>query len=440
MSANRTKEDDGLLGRWALVRQDERRDVLLAAAYFFLVLASYFVLKPLRDQLGVAGGVKNLKYLWTATLIGSGAASALFAALTSRFPRRVFVPIANHLCAATLIAFFIGFGAVEGEAKTWLARVFYVWLAVYAVFSVSVFWGFVVDVFGLNQARRLFGLIGIGGTLGAIAGPYATEKLATRIDLNWLFVVSAVLVELAVVCAALLGRRADRRATAASATARHEVPLSGNAWTGWKLVVGSKYLQGVATYTFLFGVVQTFITFQQNYIVEQAISGAVERTEYFASVEKYAQSLTLVVQLFLTARILRWIGFGGALIALPLIGGLGFAALGSAHMIGGATLGVVTLFWVLFRAFNNSTMKAAREALYVTTSREEKYKAKNVNDTFVFRAGDLLAAWGFDALKNALSHSLAGAAFAALPAAALWGAVGAWLGREEKRRERTPPS
>jgi AAA family ATP:ADP antiporter len=276
----------------------------------------------------------------------------------------------------------------------------------------------------------VFGLVAVGGTLGAIAGTAITGSVARTGLAAWLIIPAALLIETAVRCANALAHRVATTSASSSATGAHAhaaaLPLGGAAFDGLTLVARSPYLLAIAIYTFAFGVVQTFLTFQQNHIVEATLAAGEERTAYFAWTENAAQSLTLLVQLFVTGALLRRVGVVGGLLVLPVVGVLGFAALGAAHVGNASALALVTAFWVLWRGLNHATMRPSREALYVPTRREEKFKAKSFTDTFAFRGGDLAGAWSFNAF------TLASAAFAAIPLAAAWGVLGFWLGRRQR--------
>lgn len=437
MSAREPNDDaaPGLLGRVLMVRREERGIVLLAILYFFLVLASYQVLRPIREQMGIAGGTSNLKYLWTFTLAGSAVASALFAKLSSAVPRRRFLPITYRVCAVCILAFGGLLTQLEGEARIRLGYVFYVWLAVYAFFGVSVFWSFMADIFGLGQARRLFGTFAIGGTLGALLGASINSFLVVRIGVPWLFVVAAGMLELCVWCIGPLARRA---ASATESAPEEDSRLGGGALEGWKLISRSSYLANIALFTFLFYFVQTFAVRQQADIVTAEVIGRELQTRYYANVDIAQQSLTLFVQLFVTGRVMKALGVIGGLTMLPVICVGGFLALASAHAGAAPSLAVVTVFLVLLKGLSHAAMRPAREALFVLATRREKYQAKSVNDTFVARGGDLGAAWVYDGIKVVLDGSLRGLAFAALPLAMTWAAVAFWLGVRNRRMTREP--
>jgi ATP:ADP antiporter, AAA family len=419
-----------LLGSFLMVRREERGAVVLAIVYFFLILASYQVLRPIREQMGIAEGTSKLKYLWTFTLAGTAIASALFAKLSSAVPRRRFLPITYRVCAVCILVFGGLLTQLEGAAQVWLGYVFYVWLAVYALFGVSVFWSFMTDAFGLQQARRLFGTFAVGGTLGAMLGTRITDFLVVRVHVAWLFLIAAALIEMAVWCIGPLARRAQ----SAGPQPAEDEGLGGGAWEGWKLIGRSSYLANIALFTFLFYFVQTFAVRQQADIVYAEVIGREAQTQYYADVDFAQQSVTLLVQLFVTGRVMKALGVIGGLIMLPLICVGGFLALASAHEGAAPALVVVTVFLVLLKGLNHAAMRPAREALFVLSSRREKYQAKSVNDVFVARAGDLGAVWSYDKIfLPLLEGSMRGVSLVAIPFSILWAGIAIWLGVRNNR-------
>lgn len=418
----RVEDEPTFLDRLLSVRREERAPVLLGVATFFCILFAIFLLRPLRDEMGLRSGARNLKYLWVFTLVGTMAASVAFAAVCSRFSRREFMARTWRGVALTWLAFLPLSFANSGALGVNVGRVFYVVHAVSNVFVVSLYWAQAADLFTPGRAKRLFGLIAVGGTLGAMAGSAATGLAASSELAIWMIVPAALLMELAV---RLSRAQAARTPHEEHAMTRADLPLGGDAFEGLRLIAARPYLAGIALFTLLFGVVQTFFTLQQNHIVEAVIPKGDARTEYFAWTENAAQTLTLLVQLFVTGRLMSRLGVGGALLVLPVIGVIGFSALWTAHTQQLGALGIVTACVIAWRGLSHSTQRPAREALYVTTERVEKYKAKSFTDTFAFRGGDLAGAFGFDVF------TLSAAALAGAPLALAWGGLGLWLARRQ---------
>jgi ATP:ADP antiporter, AAA family len=415
-----------LLQRAVDIRPEEVSLTFLSAAYFFLVLTSYYIIRPIRDEMGVAGGVENLAWLFTGTLAGTLMVHPLFTWVVSRYPRKQFIPIAYRFFAANLVLFFFVFRWVPEGGFVWVGRIFFNWTSVFNLFVVSVFWAFMADIFRSEQGKRLFGFIGVGGTLGAILGSGVTAFLAEALGPVNLLLLSALFLELALQCVRAIGGRVT--VTGLRSPEDEEVALGGTVWAGVTAAARSPYLLGIILFMLLFTFSSTAMYFQQARIVSLDFVDAGSRTAFFARIDLMVNVLTLVTQVFLTGRIIKWLGLGVALAVLPLVTMVGFGWLGAAP-----TLGVLMVVQVLRRGWNYGLMKPAMEALYTVLPREEKYKAKNLIDTFVYRAGDQLGAWSYNGL---LSMGLGVAALALLnvPVAGIWLGVGLGLGWAHRKR------
>jgi AAA family ATP:ADP antiporter len=421
------------------VRAREGAALAWSCAYFFFVLSAYYVIRPIRDEMGVAGGVENLAWLFTATLGGMLAVHPLFGALVARLPRRRFVPLVYRFFIANLVAFFLLFRAADAAQAVWIGRVFFVWTSVFNLFVVSVFWSLVTDLYAPGQSQRLFGLVAVGGTAGAILGSSITAGLVHLLGPTNLLLVSALLLEIAARAARALDGQHEALAAAAreadeSEAAPAEGVIGGGTLDGIRDVARSPYLLGVSGLLLLFTITSTFLYFEQAAIVGRALERAA-RTRLFADMDLAVNALTLVTQVFLTGRLLRWLGVGLGLAVVPLLSALGFAVLGTAPAVA-----VLVAVQVLRRAANFAIQRPAREVLYTVLPRTEKYKAKNFNDTFVYRLGDQLGAWSYTAVAW-VGLGLSGLAFTMVPVSALWLVLALWLGRCYRRRlHASPPS
>jgi AAA family ATP:ADP antiporter len=411
------------------VRPDETAALGWAGLYFFGLLAGYFIIRPLREEMGVAGGVGNLPWLFTGTLVAMLLVHPPFAALVARLPRSRFVPITNRFFVVNLLVFYLLLHVLDSAERIWLGRVFFVWTSVFNLFVVSVFWGVMADTFSPSQGRRLFGFIAMGGTLGGLAGSTLTAELAPRLGITNLLLVSAVLLELATHAAGRLVARAPARAqpgTSPAATPAGPDPvIGGSVLAGVTHVARSPYLLGICLYMLLFTIGSTILYFQQAQFAS-AMTDSGERTAFFARIEQAVQLITVCTQAFLTGRVIKYLGIAGTLALLPALSAVGFLALGLAHAVG-----VFVVFQVVRRAGEFAVAKPAREVLYTVVSREDKYKAKNLIDTFVYRAGDQVGAWSYAFIAMA-GMSAAGIALLAAPLAAVWLAVAVWLGRRHE--------
>jgi len=414
----------GILNRIVAVEEDEVAPMLWACLYFFFILAAYFVIRPIRDEMGVAGGVRNLPWLFLGTLVGMLLIHPLFTTLVSRLPRRLFIPLSYGFFAVNLVFFWLLFRSLPSTDGIWVGRIFFVWTSVFNLFVVSIFWSLMADLFRPAQAKRLFGFVAVGGTGGAVAGSAATAFLATRITPTNLLLLSVVLLAAASLAARQLMQTAPELETGGAGGA--DRPLGGGVLDGIRTVMASPYLLGIVGYMLLYTMTATFLYFQQAEIVGASFADRVARTVFFARIDLAVNTLTVITQIFLTGRIVRRIGVALALAALPLVCVLGFAAVGLAP-----TLMTIAVFQVLRRSSNYAVARPCREMLYTVIPREAKYKAKNFIDTFVYRVGDQVGAWSYAAL-GAFGFGAAAISMVAAPLAATWLGIGLWLGRRQK--------
>ena len=400
------------------VRPEEVRALLWSFAYFFCLLAAYYILRPLRDEMGVAGGVRNLQWLFTATFLTMLAAVPIYGALVARLPRRRFIPLVYHFFVANLAIFWLLL-VLDVDRQT-VARVFFVWVSVFVLFAVSVFWSFMADLYRSDQAKRLYGFIAAGGSAGALAGPAITIGLVQAIGVVNLLVVAALLLELAVLCATRLEPKEDK--------VEEKPAIGGGALDGLLMVLRSPYIAGILLWVGLLSIAATFLYFEQAAIVARASDDPAVRTRLFASVDLAVGLATLVVQLFATGKLIQRFGVGPALALVPFVFVAGFAVLAAAPI-----LAVVIAFQALQRTANFAISNPAREALFTVLARDEKYKAKNVIDIVAVRGADAVGGWLFTGLR-ALGTEARAVALGAIALAAAAIAISIALGRAQARR------
>jgi AAA family ATP:ADP antiporter len=431
---------DDRLHRWLArvvdVRPGEVRALFWSFAYFFCLLAGYYVLRPLRDEMGIAGGVRNLPWLFTATFVVMLAVVPVFGAVVARLPRRRFIPLVYHFFVANIVIFWLLLTFDVGKAH--VARVFFVWTSVFNLFAVSVFWSFMADLFASEQGKRLFGFIAAGGSAGALLGPAVTVGLAVPLGPVNLLIVAGLLLEAAVLCALRLEAAAPRlqsesRAAAAAPAGSPDAAVLGGGWlAGIAMVLRSPYLAGIALWVALLSLAGTFLYFQQANIVAAASDDPAVRTRIFATIDLAIGILTIFVQCIATGRLITRFGAGPAAAFLPLVFCLGFLVLWLTPM-----LWVVIAFQAAQRAANFAISNPAREVLFTVLGREEKYKAKNVIDIVVFRGGDAVSGWLFAALRGA-GLDLGAISLATVPVTAAWLALALVLGRMHEKRAQNP--
>jgi len=377
----------------------ERAAALWSFAYFFALLAGYYVLRPLRDQMGIAGGVKNLPWLFTATFVTLLAAQPLYGALVARLPRARFIPIVYHFFVANIVLFWALL--TFDIAPTVVARVFFVWVSVFNLFAVAVFWSFMADLFSSEQGKR---------------GPVN------------LLIAAAVFLEVAVFCV----YRLERAAAVHSGARPAEQNIGGGAFAGITEMMRSPYLLGIGAWVGLLSYAATIVYFEQAHIVSEAVKGAGFQTRIFASIDLAVSLLTLATQLLLTGPLLKRIGTGLAAAALPLVYIVGFAVLAAMP-----TLIVVVTLQVVQRWMNFAIANPARQVFFTVVSREEKYKAKNLVDVVVYRGSDAASGWIFDTMQG-LGLKLGAIALCSLPIVAGWSILSLALGRAQERRAAQP--
>ena len=402
-----------------------------ATAWFFLVLLGYFIVRPVRETMGTVGGTSDLQALFLASFGVMLVAVPFYSALVARLPRRWLVRVVFHFFASCLIGFWALMQIDLPQVQTWTARVVFVWVSIFGLFSTSVFWSVLTDLFASSQAKRLFGLIAAGGTAGAISGSFLTSQLAPHLSTGTLMLLPVGIIEAGLWCAWRLERQAGSiRKIAADpddSTNRSDEPTGGGVWAGITHVIQSPYLASICLFLFFVQACGTQLYFEQAEIVKAAIPEKESRTSLFAYVDLGTQILTLFVQIFLSGTILRRLGVSAALVILPIVYALGFSVLAMEQSL---TIMVITA--IAARASGYGIGVPAREVLFTVVSREDKYKSKSFIDTVVLRGGDALSGQIFGWFRG-LGFSLGTMNLLVLPVIAIWGGVAWRLGQQQRR-------
>jgi AAA family ATP:ADP antiporter len=418
------------------VRPSEVPALAWSWLYIFSLLSSYYIMRPIRDQMGVAGGVNNLQWLFTGTLIGMLLLNLPFSYLVKTFPRQKFISISYRFFSANILLFALALYVATPEQTIWVGRIFFIWTSIFNLFVVSIFWQMIVDVFTSEQGKRLFGFIAAGATLGAISGSIFTVSTVEHMAPGYLMVGAALMLEVAVFCV----RRLSGLSAALSERPKAEqsdAPIGGSLMSGFRDALSSSYLLNVSLFLLLYAVTSTFLYFQQAAVVSHSFESRAAQTAFFASVDLGVNVLTLAVQLFLTGRILKRFGVGPTLSLLPVFSVIGFGAVALVP-----TLASVVGFQLIRRAGNFAIARPTREVLFTVLPREDRYKAKSFIDTAVYRLGDQIGAWSF-ALLTYLKLGLGEISIVAAVASVLWLFNSWWLGgrqdvlarAQEDRRE-----
>jgi AAA family ATP:ADP antiporter len=412
------------------ITRAELRAALPAASLLFLIFAGYGVLRPMRDDVAVVLGREQVRWLWTGTAVATFALTPPFGWLASRLPRARFVPLVYLAIALVTLAFFALARARDGHLGPWLGGAFYVWVAVHQLFALSLFWSVMADVFREHQAKCIFGAIAAAGTLGAIVGPLLTDLLVEPLGPTLLLLVPA-----GMYLALAAGAWALLRGVQPGAGAAGQA-IGGSAWDGLVACVRSPYLLGLVAYVALHTVPQTLAYLEQTDLLGRHFGDDRAGSQQFlARLDFRTQLLTLVLQLVVSGFVLTRLGVGVALVAYPAVYAVGFLVLANApdqHV-----LGLFAFFEVLRRGTAYGT-RPARDVIFTALDRSDRYKAKAVVETFVYRTADVVVAqaaglW-HKPLVAVVGTSLRAVACVAVPIAVVAAGVGVCLGRGHRAR------
>ncbi|MDA0705819.1 MAG: MFS transporter [Proteobacteria bacterium] len=403
--------------------------------YFFCILSSYYMLRPVRETMSAENGALNVPILFSSTFFVMLLVVPVFGWVSSRYPRKQFLPWVYLFFSANLLLFWAGFAyAIENEVDyVWLGRAFFVWLSIFNLFIVSVFWSFMADIYTREQGRRLFGLISAGGSTGALAGPFATKLLVSHIGFQNILLISAALLLFGVFCISQLGawvvaeHSGDLEASVASSK-----PLGGSPLDGIGQVLKSRYLSSMVIVSIIASLLGTALYMFMADYVGNAEMTTNERVETFSLVDGTTNVLSLIGQLFLVNRSVRYMGVGKTLAILPVVSLLGFMLLA----INPAFI-VVAVLTAVRRGIGFGFAKPTHDMLYSVVTPTEKYKAKNFIDTAVYRSGDLIGSW---IVKFIWAIGISGISIVLLPFGVIWVLLALWLGKDYARRDRLEPT
>jgi AAA family ATP:ADP antiporter len=403
----------------AVIESFEMRAVVLSMVFFFLLFGSYSIVKPVRDAMGTVYGMANIQELFTGTFIASFLFAPLYSFFASRIKLSIFLPCVYGFIAASIVAFYLLFEA-EGVQDRMVAAAFYVWVSTFNILIISVFWTFMADIFSRTQAKRLFGFVAAGGTIGGIVGPLLATVLVKSVGNNNLMLISA----LGFVLTALLVRMlaAEKQRMAAAGVEAQQTSLDrrlvGNPFDGFKLLFASKYLLLLALFLLLMTWISTIVYIQLGDLITKAFDSREARTQAYATIDLIVNSAAVFIQLFGTGRIISRFGVTTGLLVNPVIMVIAFLA-----VLLSPVLMVLAGIQILRRVAEYAVAKPTREMLFTVVDQESKYKAKNVIDTVVYRFGDVSSAWVSSFI---LPFGIGGMAIFGAIVAAIWFPV-AWL-------------
>jgi AAA family ATP:ADP antiporter len=417
-----------MLQRFANIRREEVTPTLVAGVFFFCVLTGLMVVRPAREALGMQRGIEAIRWLFIGTVVVTLLVNPLFGLLVSRLRRLAFISASYLFFVVGLVVFYglLVFAPASIGERT--GQVFYVWFSVFNLFATMLVWALMADRFSLEQSKRLFGVIAVGGTLGAIFGPWLASVLARPLGTAALLLVAAGFLLLALGAAWWLTRLPLDRPDPKD---RVEPPvIGGSAWQGFQAVFRSSYLLAICAYVLILAVMATLIYFTRLQMVAALGTNLDMRTATFAQIDMITQVATLVLQALVTGHLMKRLGVSVTLALLPVTAALGFIGLA---LIG--SLAALIALDAAFRAVQRGIMRPARETLFTITPRADRYKAKAFIDTFIYRAGDVIGAQT-EGLLARLGMGLAALASFAIPLAVVWMALGLWLGHAQRVRAR----
>jgi AAA family ATP:ADP antiporter len=372
----------------ANIEPREIKAVAASFAFFFFLMASYFILRPLRDTMGTVYGVAHLQELFTGTFIVSFIVAPVYAGIASRVRLAAFLPWVYGFIALTMVGFYFAFAADENSR--WTAAAFYVWLSTFNLLTISVFWSMMADIFSKPQAKRLFGFIAAGGTIGTIAAPTFTVLFVGAVGTNNLLLISAA----GFLATALLVRvveREKRKLAADDPEAQQtslDRKLGGNPFDGFVLLFKSPYLLMIALFLLLMTWISTVIYFQLADTIAHEFASKAARTQAFAAIDLAVNSAAVLIQLFGTGRFIRRFGVTTGLLLNPVIMAIAFLGVAFSPVL--LVLGGIQ---VVRRVAEYAIAKPSRDMLFTVVDQQAKYKAKNVIETVVYRFGDLTSSW-----------------------------------------------
>jgi ATP:ADP antiporter, AAA family len=422
------------LQRFVNVRSDEVPALVASVAFFFCVLSALMVIRPAREALGMQSGLDTVRWLFVGTAVVTLAVNPVFGFLVARFRRIAFIATTYLFFSASLLVFWALLSFAPERTGEISGRIFYVWFSVFNLFSTMVFWALMVDRFSLEQSKRLFGVVAVGGTLGAMFGPWLAWNWAEAIGTANLILIAVGFLLLAVTAAGIVARLQPESLAAldpddpeAPPVVRREEIIGGSAWEGFRAVLRSRYLFGICVFVLIMAIMATFIYFTRLQMVAEMTDVMDEQTGIFGQIDFWTQFATFVLQVLVTGHIMKRLGVSVALVLLPLTVSLGFIGLA---MTG--SFAALVLLEAAYRAVQRGITRPARETLFTVLNREDKYKGKAVVDTFVYRTGDVVGAWS-EGLLGRLGGGIVALTTLVVPLAAAWGILGIWLGREQGR-------
>ena len=418
----------GFMRALARIEAQELRATFASFGFVFVLMAAYYILKPVRDAMASDWSDTEVSWLWTINLVVTLAMNLLYSLALSLGRLKVVVPALYGFFALSFIGFAAGAEAVAGAELA--HKAFYVWVSVFSLFHVSVFWSFMADLFSKEQARRLFGFIATGASVGGLVGPLLPVFLAGRVGNNVLMLIAALLLLGVIPLIAWLERLKVTELHNAEAVAAARPKIGGNPFAGFTHLLRSPFLLGIAVFLFFYTSLGSFIYFELKNLL--APYDPATRTQIQSGINWAINVCTILTAVVATGRLTTRFGLSVTLALIPIM------------MVGGllavsvvASVWIVVFAQVALKAGNYAITRPGREMLFTLVDRETRFKTKPVIDTLVYRIGDSLNAWSFTALSEGLGLGMAPLALIGAGIAAVWALMGVVLGRAYGRA--TPP-
>lgn len=377
-----------LLNKVFNINNSEWKPTAFSFLYFLFLMSSYFILRPVRDEMGIQAGIKNMQWLFTATFISMLLIVPVFGILSKRIARQQLIPSIYFFFTLNILVFYFLFDA---SSSTIIPALFFVWLSVFNLFAISIFWSFSSDIFTTEQAKRLYGPIAAGGSIGAIIGPILTTLLVNNIGIQNLLLISALLLSISALFATKLMKYGNQ-------VEINSKKMNSDIWSGAKSLFQTHKLRQLSLFILLYTTISTFLYFQQAHIVSDQYASPEDRTMYFGIRDLLINSITLLFQFLISTRIIYSFGVTKSLVIVPLVASVGFLSLSLNQSIV-----VLLVFQILYKSLSRSIQRPAREVLFTSVGLEDKYRTKNIIDTTIYRGGDAMSGWLFTAISSAIA-------------------------------------
>ena len=424
MTAEPGEQAGGLLRTLSRVEPGELRATVFSFALVFVLMAAYYILRPVRDAMASDWSDAEVSLLWTINFFFSFVVVAAYGATASRVALKQLVPTVYGFFAATFVLFYLASQTLEQVVL--IDKAFYIWVSVFSLFPVSVFWSFMADLYSREQSRRLFGIITTGASLGAMAGPSIPLFFSEALGTYKLMLVAALVLLATLPIIFYLERIKTTRLGNIAHRGEIDMPggasLGGAPLAGFRLFLHNRFLLGIGLFLFLYTGIGSFVYFELKNLMSDF--SRAQRTELWAFMDLVTNTLTVLAGLFVTSRLATRFGLGATLAVIPVVvmGGLLSVALVP-------ILPIVVGLQIFRRGGNYAITRPAREMLFTSVDRQTRFKAKQVIDVVVYRGGDVFWGWAFTGLTQVVGLGVAGVAVVGAAVAAIWSILGLRLGR-----------